>query len=87
VRDALLMITTSPALLACYVDTVTTIEEPLTDAIVERCQAMDRLTAQVLAAGVGAAAKLALRQWLQSTSMPASMKGFVVPAGSLPTLM
>jgi AcrR family transcriptional regulator len=84
---AMLMITTTPALRACYVDTVATIEEPLADAIVERCQAMDGLTAQVLAAGVGAAAKLALQRWLQSTSAPSSMKGFVVPSGSLPTLM
>jgi AcrR family transcriptional regulator len=86
-RDVLLMITTSPALRACYVDTVATIEEPLADAIAARCQGVDRLTAQVLAASVGAAARLALRQWLQSASVPASMNGFVVPSGSLPTLM
>lgn len=84
---AMLMITTTPALRACYVDTVATIEEPLADAIIERCQAVDGLTAQVLAASVGAAAKLALQRWLQSTSVPSSMKGFVVPSGSLPTLM
>jgi AcrR family transcriptional regulator len=86
-RDALLMITTSPALRACYVDTVTTIEGPLTGAITERCQGMDRLTAQVLSASVGAAAKVALRQWIPSTSVPASMSGFVVPSGSLPDLV
>jgi AcrR family transcriptional regulator len=86
-RDALLMITTSPTLRACYADTVTTIEGPLAAAITERCQGMDRLTAQVLAASVGAAAKVALQQWLQSTSVPASMSGFVVPSGSLPNLM
>jgi AcrR family transcriptional regulator len=86
-RGAMLMITTTPALRACYVNTVATLEEPLTDAIVDRCQAMDRLTAQVLAASVGAAARVALRQWLQATSAPSSMKGFVVPSGSLPTLM
>ncbi|MFD0746398.1 hypothetical protein ACFQ1L_34570 [Phytohabitans flavus] len=81
------MITTSPALRACYLDTVSTIEEPLAAAIVERCPAVDQLTAQVLAAGVGAAAKLALRQWLHSASAATSMKGFVVPSGSLPTLI
>jgi AcrR family transcriptional regulator len=86
-REALLMITTSPALRACYVDTVTTIEGPLAEAITERCQGMDRLTAQVLSASVGAAAKVALRQWLQSTSVPPSMNGFVVPSGSLPDLV
>lgn len=86
-RDALLMITTSPALRACYVDTAAAIEEPLAAAIVERCPAVDRLTAQVLAAAVAAAAKLALRQWLQSATVPASMAGFVVPSGSLPALV
>jgi len=69
-RDALLMITTSPALRACYADTVTTIEGPLADAIAECC-----------------AAKVALQQWLQSTTVPPSMSGFVVPSGSLPNLM
>jgi hypothetical protein len=81
------MITTSPALRACYVDTITTIEGPLAEAITERCPGMDRLTAQVLSAGVGAAAKLALRRWVQSTSVAPSMNGFVVPSGSLPDLM
>jgi AcrR family transcriptional regulator len=86
-RDALLMITTSPALRACYVDTVTTIEGPLAEAITERCPGMEALTARVLAAAVGAAAKVALRQWLQSAGVSPSMKGFVVPSGSLPELM
>lgn len=84
---AMLMITTTPALRACYLDTVGTIEEPLAGAITERCRAVDGLTAQVLAASVGAAARLALQRWLQSTGTPSSMKGFVVPSGSLPTLL
>jgi hypothetical protein len=41
----------------------------------------------VLAAGVGAATWLALRRWLDSASAPASMPGFLVPAGSLPDLV
>jgi AcrR family transcriptional regulator len=86
-RDALLMITSSSALRACYVDTVTTIEEPLADAIIGRCQGMDGMTARVLSASVGAAAKVALRQWLQSTSAIPSMNGFVVPPGALPDLV
>ena len=86
-RDVLQMITTSPALRACYVETATTIEEPLADALTERWPDMDRLTAQVLSACVGAAARVALQQWLQSASVPASMKGFVVPSGSLPQLV
>jgi AcrR family transcriptional regulator len=86
-RAALLMIAASPALRACYVDTVTTIEEPLADAIAERCRGMEPLTAQVLSAGVAAAAKVALRRWLGSTTAVPSMPGFVVPSGSLPELV
>jgi AcrR family transcriptional regulator len=83
----LLMITSTSALRACYVDTVATIEQPLADAIVERRPRVDRRTAEVLAAGVGAAMRLALRQWLDATAAPASMHGFVVPTGSLPDLV
>ncbi|MFB9542846.1 TetR/AcrR family transcriptional regulator [Micromonospora sagamiensis] len=86
-RDALLMITSSSALRACYVDTVTAIEGPLAEAITGRCPAMDRLTAQVLSGSVGAAARVALRQWLQSANVTPSMPGFVVPSGSLPDLV
>lgn len=86
-RGALLMIATSPALRACYVDTSTAIEGPLAEAIIGRCPGVDSLTAQALAAGVGAAAKVALQQWLQSTDTVPSMPGFVVPSGSLPELV
>lgn len=86
-RDALLMIAASAALRACYVDTVTTIEGPLAEAMTERCQGIEPMTAQVLSAGVGAAAKVALRQWLQSATAMPSMPGFVVPSGSLPELV
>ena len=82
--EALLAPTVTRRLIA---DTVTTIEGPLTEAVTERCQGMDRLTAHVLSASAGAAAKVALRQWLRSTSVPASMNGFVVPSGSLPDLV
>ncbi|MFC6083598.1 TetR/AcrR family transcriptional regulator [Sphaerisporangium aureirubrum] len=86
-RDALLMIASSSALRACYVDTVTTIETPLTEAITDRCPGIEHLTAQVLSACVGAAAKVALRQWLRSTTAMPSLPGFVVPSGSLPDLL
>jgi AcrR family transcriptional regulator len=86
-RDTLLMIATSSVLRACYLGTVTMIEGPLTEAIIERCAGIDRLTAQVLSASVTAAAKIALEQWLQSTGRPPSMPGFVVPSGSLPDLV
>ncbi|MBM0232159.1 TetR/AcrR family transcriptional regulator [Micromonospora sp. STR1_7] len=85
--EALLMITTSSALRACYVDTVTTIEGPLAGALTERCPDLDRLTAQVLSASVGAGARVALRQWLEAARVAPSMPGFVVPSGSLPDLM
>jgi AcrR family transcriptional regulator len=84
---ALSMIATSAALRACYVDTVTTIEAPLAEAVIERCPEAEQLTAQVLAAAVGAAARVALRQWLRSTGTMPSMPGFVVPSGSLPALV
>jgi AcrR family transcriptional regulator len=86
-REVLLMITSSPALRACYLDETATVEGPLADAITQRCPGVDRLTADVLSASVGAATRVALRQWLRSTPVPASMKGFVVPAGSLPDLL
>jgi AcrR family transcriptional regulator len=86
-RDVLLMITTSPALRACYADTAAMIEDPLADALIERSDGMDRLTAQVLAASVGAAVKVALREWLQSTTASPSNSGLVVPSGSLPVLL
>ncbi|MFI6071854.1 TetR/AcrR family transcriptional regulator [Actinoplanes sp. NPDC051343] len=86
-RAVMLMITSTPALRACYVDTVAAIEEPLAAAIAERCPGVDRQTAEVLAAGVGAATRLALRRWLDSARTPASMHGFVIPAGSLPEIV
>lgn len=85
-RDALLMITTSPALQASYVDSVAMAEGALTEAIIERTGGMDGLTAQVLAASVGAAAKVALRGWLRST-VPSLSSGLVVTSGSLPDRM
>lgn len=86
-RDVLLMITTSPALQACYADQAVTIQEPLAEALVERTDGMDRLTAQVLAASVGAAVKVALERWLQSAATSPSSDGLVVPSGSLPDLI
>jgi AcrR family transcriptional regulator len=86
-QGALLMITTSPALRACYVDAVTAIEDPLAQAITRRCPHVDAMTGQVLAASASAAAKIALRRWLESSPVPPSMPGFVVPSGSLPDLV
>ncbi len=80
--DALLLITTHPSLRARYVDSTAALEEPLADAIVERVGDVDPLTARVLAAGVGAAVRVALRNW-----RPAVGPGLVVPDGSLPDLL
>ncbi|MBK1787076.1 TetR family transcriptional regulator [Prauserella sp. ASG 168] len=80
-RDGMLLIATNPALRAAYTDAVTSIEQPLADAIGERSGA-DAMTARVLAASVAAAVRVALREWLQPTD-----SGLVVPAGSLPDLL
>lgn len=80
--DALLLITTSPALRAAYVDAAAVLEEPLAAAIVERAGA-DRLGARVLAAAVRAAVGVALQEWLPAPSAG----GHAVPRGSLPDLL
>jgi AcrR family transcriptional regulator len=85
-RDAMLLITTSPALRSAYAETATTMEEPLADAIVERSGSIDRTTARVLAASVAAATRVALQEWLRSTGTPSS-SGLVVPTASLPELL
>lgn len=80
-RDALLMLTTTPTLRGRYVDEAGAIRLPLADAICTRV-GVDEVTAQVLAAGVGAAVQVALRVWLDVGDPPGST-GLVVPSGSL----
>jgi AcrR family transcriptional regulator len=82
-RDALLMITSRPALRTAFVNTATEIEHPLTDAIAERLG--DPATAHILAASVAAAVRVALERWLAAFSLKPS--GLVVPSGSLPDLL
>ena len=82
-RDALLLITTRPALRDAFVTTATTIEQPLADAIAERISNADLHTARILAASVAAAIRIALEQWIQ----PSAVSGLVVPSGSLPDLL
>jgi AcrR family transcriptional regulator len=79
-QDALLLITTRPALRTAFVDTATAIEHPLTDAIAARAEPQ---AARVLAASVAAAVRVALEQWIQ----PAGASGLLVPRGSLPDLL
>ncbi|WP_200824934.1 TetR/AcrR family transcriptional regulator [Nonomuraea solani] len=81
-RDALLLITTRPALRDAYVEAASAIEHPLTEAIADR--AGDPLTARVLAASVAAAVRVALGQWLRATP---TTGGLVVSSGSLPDLL
>src|SRR5690606_3451695 len=81
-REVLLMIISSPALRASYVNAATAMEAPLAEAIRKRCPDLDRLTARVLSASVGAATKVALRDWLESGA--GSPGGLVLPSGSLP---
>lgn len=86
-RDALLLITTRPALRDAFVETTTAIEHPLTDAIAERLGDTDPHTARVLAASVAAAVRVALEQWLQTTAASSTTSGLVVPSSSLPELL
>lgn len=86
-RGALLMITTSPGLRTCYVDAAESLAEPLTRAIIERAPDTDPVAAKVLASSVGAAAKIAVREWLQSGAATVHVQGFVIPAGSLSDLI
>ncbi|WP_218001002.1 TetR/AcrR family transcriptional regulator [Nocardia aobensis] len=80
-RDALLLITTHPALRAAFLDTTTAITPALEDVIAARLSETSGLTARVLAAAVAAAVRVALEQWLHPAE---GIAGFVVPAGSLP---
>ena len=80
-RDALLLITTHPALRDAFVDTAGTIEHPLTDALTQRLG--DPHTARILAASVAAAIRVTLDQWVQ----PSTTSGLVIPSGPLPDLL
>lgn len=82
-QDALLMITTSPTLQSSYADSVAMSEDSLADALIERAGGMDPLTARILAASIGAAARVAIHDWLTSGTAAPSNSDFVIPAGSL----
>lgn len=80
-RDALLMITTRPALRQAYLDAATAIESPLTEVLGERTG--DAATARVLAASVAAAVRIALDRWVRPADGGAAT-GLVVVRDSLP---
>jgi AcrR family transcriptional regulator len=81
--EALLMITSAPTLRAEYLDTVTTIEQPLASAIAARTGNNDALTTKVLAAAVSAAARVAVERWIH----PTHNTKLVVPQGTLPNIL
>ncbi|MET1073874.1 MAG: TetR/AcrR family transcriptional regulator [Umezawaea sp.] len=82
--DALLLITTSPALRDAFVTSPATIEHPLADAITHRLGGIDPQTAHVLAASIAAAVRVALERWVTPTP---AIPGFVLLSGSLPDLL
>lgn len=83
-RDALLLITTRPALRGAFVHTAAVIEEPLADAIADRLGEVDQYTPRVLAASVAAAVQVALERWLRPAAASPATGGLVVLSGSLP---
>lgn len=85
-RDVLLLITTRHALREAFLDTATRIEHSLAAAIAERIGETDLSTAQVLAASVGAAVRIALERWLRPVPSHRA-SGLVVASGSLPDLL
>ncbi|MFJ9032184.1 TetR/AcrR family transcriptional regulator [Streptomyces sp. NPDC102274] len=86
-RDVLLLITTSPTLRDTFVDTATSMEHPLADAIADRLGDTDPYTARVLAASVAAAVRVALERWVRPAAASPGTGVLIVPAGSLPDLL
>lgn len=81
-RGALLLLTTSPALRAAFVQAAGGMESSLAAAIAGRVPRMGERVARVLAASVAAAVRVGLGEWL-----PVGSGGFVVVSGSLPELL
>ncbi|WP_063025301.1 TetR/AcrR family transcriptional regulator [Nocardia niwae] len=80
----LLLITTHPGLREAFVCAATAIADPLADAMTQRIGDAESLTARVLAAGVTAAVRIAIEQWLRPSP---STSALVVPSGELPGLL
>jgi AcrR family transcriptional regulator len=85
-QDAVLFIMARPALRDAYLSAAAAIQDPLATVITERIGDAGQYTAQVLAASVAAAVRVALQGWLQPGG-PAAPSGLVVPSGSLPELL
>ncbi|MDI6520791.1 helix-turn-helix domain-containing protein [Streptomyces coelicoflavus] len=88
-HEALLFITTRPALRHAFLDSTAGIEPPLSAVIAERLGGTGAPTARVLAASVAAAVRIALEGWLRPAGEDAGAVGspdaggLVVPVGSL----
>ncbi|EHN79067.1 TetR-family transcriptional regulator [Streptomyces coelicoflavus ZG0656] len=88
-HEALLFITTRPALRHAFLDSTAGIEPPLSAVIAERLGDTGAPTARVLAASVAAAVRIALEGWLRPAGEDAGAAespdagGLVVPVGSL----
>ncbi|MFC8418339.1 TetR/AcrR family transcriptional regulator [Streptomyces coelicoflavus] len=88
-HEALLFITTRPALRHAFLDSTAGIEPPLTAVIAERLGDTGAPTARVLAASVAAAVRIALEGWLRPAGKDAGAVGgldaggLIVPVGSL----
>ena len=81
-RDLLSLIAARPALRDAFLGAVADIEDPLAVVIAGRRGEHNQEAAQVLAASVAAAIRIALKRWIQ----PAN-GGLVVVSGSLPELL
>ncbi|GIF04596.1 TetR/AcrR family transcriptional regulator [Actinoplanes siamensis] len=82
---ALLLIATDPALRHAFLDATAGIEPPLIAALAQRLGRAEHYVAQVLAASVTAAVRIALERWLRPADpAPAAL---LVPTGSLPDLL
>ncbi|GAA5113286.1 TetR/AcrR family transcriptional regulator [Pseudonocardia adelaidensis] len=86
-RNALLMITTRPALRDAFIDAATAVERPLAEAIAGRLGETHDHTPRVLAASVAAAVHVALERWLQPAGASLVTDELVVSSGSLPELL
>jgi AcrR family transcriptional regulator len=76
--EALALITSTPSLREAYLDSVTSMEPPIASVIAERL-GKDPLGADVLAAAVSSAARIAVQQWVDLR--PSGL--VVVPATSV----
>ncbi|MGH3164730.1 MAG: TetR family transcriptional regulator, partial [Trebonia sp.] len=81
-----------PALRDAFLGTAAWMERPLADVIADRIGASARLAAEVLAASVAAAVRVALGQWARpasgsSAAGSSAASGLVAVSGSLPELL